>query len=94
MLCYYCSVLKNLSKLVFLWNFLAGGGGQKSKTSPRAPTEPGYAYFRPPAKLLPLSLKSLSDCLILTPPPHLTLNLPTRGNNLAGVRIGHSPSLP
>ncbi len=27
------------------------------------------AHFRPPAKLLPLSLKSLSDCLIPTPPP-------------------------
>ncbi len=45
----------------------------------------------PLAKLLPLSLKSLSDCLILTPPPPLTLNLPILGgNNLAGVRIGHN----
>ncbi len=48
------------------------------------------AHFRPPAKLLPLSLKSLYDCLILTPPPHLTLNLLIGGNNLAGVRIGHN----
>ncbi len=63
MLCYYCNVLKNLSKLVFSGIVLAEGGGQKSKISPRAPTEPGYAYFRPPAKWLPLSLKSLSDCL-------------------------------
>ncbi len=41
------------------------------------------AHFRPHVKLLPLSLKSLPDCLILTPPltppPHLTLNLPILG---------------
>ncbi len=43
------------------------------------------AHFRPPAQLLPPSLKSLSDCLILTPPPHLTLNLSTLGGNNTGI---------
>ncbi len=41
-------------KTCIFWNFLAGGGGQKSKTSPRAPTEPGYAYFRPLPIITPL----------------------------------------
>ncbi len=39
------------------------------------------AHFLPPAKLL-LLLKSLFDnCLILIPPPHLTINLPILGGN-------------
>ncbi len=47
--------------------------------------------FSSPDKWLPLSLKSLPDSLILTPPPHLTLNLPILGgSNLAGVIIWHN----
>ncbi len=52
------------------------------------------AHFRPLPNYYPLSLKSLPDCLIptppliQTPPPHLTLIL--GGSNLAGVRIWHN----
>ncbi len=53
------------------------------------------AHFRPPAKLLPLSLKSLYDCLILTPP--LILNpSPTpnpKPTNTRGVIIWQGSEL-
>ncbi len=40
---------------------------------------PVLCPFSTPCQIITPSLKSLSDCLILTPPPHLTLNLPILG---------------
>ncbi len=37
---------------------------------------PVLCPFSTPCQIITPLLKSLSDCLILTPPPHLTINLP------------------
>ncbi len=47
------------------------------------------AHFRPLPNYYPISLKSLHNCLILTPSPHLNLPI-LGGSNLARVRIWHN----